>query len=390
MKKKIINNINQKGSNQNFLIHPKTLFPNSNNNVQNIINHNKHIINKQNNDISSNIINKINKSISNNNIINDINMNNNYNNMLNNDNNAENGLKINIYLYHKNGVNGNKKLIDNMSVNNSPEIIKKSSTTMKNKNDNQNSNANINTNNRNSINGNKLIFHQSNITNNIYNMKKNENKKLSNKVSNKAIKKISNNYNNNQEDTLLDGQLPTVADENPNVNSLKIMKYNKCTYTNQIISQKLTKIFCIKKINDSITQFLNRKDLYYLSLVNHFYNENISSIIYNIIVKKVMKNSENIRKNLWNEILKKSIVYQNNNSINDIYLTYLNFSNKYDEEIKKDLSRTLPNNNTFKKESNNYKKLFNVLKAYSNFNTKIGYAQGMNFIFCIWMLYLIN
>jgi hypothetical protein len=380
MKKKIINNINQKGSNQNFLIHPKTLFPNLNNNAQNIISNNKHLINKQNNSISSNSINKINKSISNNNIINDVNMNNNYNNMSNNVNNAENGPKINICLYNKNGINGNKKLIDNMSVNNSPEIIKKSSTTMKNKNDNQNSNANINTNNRNSINGNKLIFHQSNITNNIYNMKKNENKKLSNKVSNKAIKKISNNYNNNQEDTLLDGQLPTVADENPNVNSLKIMKYNKCTYTNQIISQKLTKIFCIKKINESITQFLTREDLYNLSLVNNFYNEILSSIIYNIIVKKVMKNSENIRKNLWNEILKKSIFYQNNNSINDIYLTYLNISNKYDEEIKKDLSRTLPNNNTFKKESNNYKKLFNVLKAYSNFNKKIGYAQGMNFI----------
>ena len=380
MKKKIINNINQKGSNQNFLIHPKTLFPNLNNNAQNIISNNKHLINKQNNNISSNSINKINKSISNNNIINDVNMNNNYNNMSNNVNNAENGPKINICLYNKNGINGNKKLIDNMSVNNSPEIIKKSSTTMKNKNDNQNSNVNINTNNRNSINGNKLIFHQNNITSNIYNLKKNETKKICSKISNKAIKKNTNNGNNNHEDTLLDGQLPTVADENPNVNSLKIMKYNKCTYTNQIISQKLTKIFCIKKINESITQFLTREDLYNLSLVNNFYNEILSSIIYNIIVKKVMKNSENIRKNLWNEILKKSIFYQNNNSINDIYLTYLNISNKYDEEIKKDLSRTLPNNNTFKKESNNYKKLFNVLKAYSNFNKKIGYAQGMNFI----------
>jgi histone acetyltransferase len=168
MKKKIINNINQKGSNQNFLIHPKTLFPNLNNNAQNIISNNKHLINKQNNSISSNSINKINKSISNNNIINDVNMNNNYNNMSNNVNNAENGPKINICLYNKNGINGNKKLIDNMSVNNSPEIIKKSSTTMKNKNDNQNNNVNINNNNRNSINGNKLIFHQGNITNNIY------------------------------------------------------------------------------------------------------------------------------------------------------------------------------------------------------------------------------
>ena len=46
----------------------------------------------------------------------------------------------------------------------------------------------------------------------------------------------------------------------------------------------------------------------------------------------------------------------------------------------KDLLRTFPNDNTFHEGSESYNKLFNVLKAYSNYNTEIGYAQGMNFI----------
>ena len=61
------------------------------------------------------------------------------------------------------------------------------------------------------------------------------------------------------------------------------------------------------------------------------------------------------------------MIYQINNSIDEIYFNYLNSTNIYDEEITKDLLRTLPNNVMFKKDSNNYKKLFKVLKAYSNF-----------------------
>ena len=379
LKTKVSNSNNQKGANQNYIIHPKKLFPN---------NINKNNLKRNENNSKENSITKINNS--NSNIYYDMNINN--NKIVNNKNNIIiSEKKLNIYLY-KNGNNSNKKLTDNTTINNSPEIIKKSSTTMKSNKNNNNQN-NVNFNNRNSINGNKIIFHTNNYTNNIYDLKKNENKKISNKIirNNNIINNISNgninnsisnniNNNNIHEDTLIDGQIPTVADENPNVNSLKIMKYNKCAYTNQIISQKFTKIFYIKDIKFLILKFLTGSDLYNLSLVNNFYYENTISNIYEKIIEKVLKNKDNIKENLWHEILNESILNKNINSIEELYSTYLNYSNKYDQEITKDLTRTLPNNILFKKGSNNYKKLFNVLKAYSNFNKKIGYAQGMNFI----------
>ena len=401
------NNINnQKEANQNNMIHPKKLFPYSNNN-KNMIGNNKNSINMKKDSSNNNSISKINSSNSNKNIYNDINSSNNISNLSKNINSDK---KVNIYLYNNNDKNNNKKINENIGLNNSPEIIKKSSTTMENKN-NQNNNININqNNNRNSINGNQLVFHPvsnnngnntNNVRNHIYNIKKLENKKLSNKISNKVLKKnncntTKNNSNNNKinnatnggaannnnklEDTFMDGQIPTVADENPNVNSLKIMKYNKCAYTNQIISQKLTKIISIKKIRNSIFSFLKGNDLYNLSLLNKCFNDSTTSAIHNIIIKKIINNKEKTIKNIWNEILKKSMLYNNNQNNYDIFLNYLNSSNKYDEEITKDLLRTLPNNDLFKKDSSNYKKLFNVLKAYSNYNKKIGYAQGMNFI----------
>ena len=435
---------NHKGTNQNQnLIHPKKLFQpdntnnNMNNNSKNVINHKNNNI-KNYNKSSNNSITKINDSNSNKSIYNDINSNNsNINNLSKNINSDKN---IKIYLYSNNNINRNnnynnsknnsKKLSENIGINDSPEIIKKSSTTMKNKNNSQNSNNtdidmnsnNSKKNNRNSINGNnQLIFQkinnninndngtsicdENNSANIIYNLKKIENKILINKISNKVLKKNyyniyknnnktnnnNNNSNNKMEDTFMDGQIPTVADENPNVNSLKIMKFNKCIYTNQIISKKFVKILSINKICDSIFIFLTGNDLYNLSLVNKYFNDHTNSAIYKIIIYKIIKNNDKTIKNIWNEIKNNSILNKNNknnifnsnkknNKINDIYLNYLNYSNKYDEDIIKDLSRTLPNNILFKKDSNNYKKLFNVLRAYSNYNKTIGYAQGMNFI----------
>ena len=407
MKNKMNNNNinNQKGINQNYMIHPKNLFS-SNNSIKNKMidnNNNKNNSNKKNDNKSNNTsTNKLNNSNSNSNIniYNDINNNANYNkNNLSKKINSDK--KLNIYLYNNinNTDDNNSKIKEhiNISQNKSPEIIKKSSTTMKNKdtsnqnnnnNNNINSNIKININNRYSINGNKLHSPSYIISENLCNIKKIENKKICNKISNKVLRKSNymnhnknaQNNNNCNEDTFMDGQIPTVADENPNVNSLKIMIYNKCAYTNQIISQKLTKIFCVKNIKNTILSFLSGKDLYNLSLVNIFYNDNITYKIHEKIIKKILYNKEKTVKYLWKELLNKSILYKSHNSIDEIYLDYLNSSDKYDEEITKDLSRTLPNNIMFKKNSNNYKKLFNVLKAYSNYNKKIGYAQGMNFI----------
>ena len=62
--------------------------------------------------------------------------------------------------------------------------------------------------------------------------------------------------------------------------------------------------------------------------------------------------------------------------------TDLKFENnhKYDTEIKKDLTRTFPDNILFKYGNNYYNKLYHVLTAFSNYNKNIGYAQGLNFV----------
>jgi hypothetical protein len=52
----------------------------------------------------------------------------------------------------------------------------------------------------------------------------------------------------------------------------------------------------------------------------------------------------------------------------------------FEDEIKKDLLRTIPEDPTFKKGKTNYIKLKNILIAFSNYNPNIGYAQGLNFI----------
>ena len=53
---------------------------------------------------------------------------------------------------------------------------------------------------------------------------------------------------------------------------------------------------------------------------------------------------------------------------------------KYDQEIKKDLTRTFPDNLSFKYGNINYNKLYHLLTVYSLYSPKIGYVQGINFI----------
>ena len=55
-------------------------------------------------------------------------------------------------------------------------------------------------------------------------------------------------------------------------------------------------------------------------------------------------------------------------------------NSKYDKEIQKDLTRTFPNDSTFKYGNSNYNKLYHLLTVYSLYNQKIGYAQGINFL----------
>ncbi|CAG9473457.1 unnamed protein product [Plasmodium vivax] len=71
------------------------------------------------------------------------------------------------------------------------------------------------------------------------------------------------------------------------------------------------------------------------------------------------------------------------------YQHYLSITNQYETAIKKDMNRTYPKHILFK---NNYEQgqqiLFNVLKAYSNYNRSLGYCQGMAFIVATFILYV--
>ncbi|CAA9989351.1 GTPase-activating protein, putative [Plasmodium knowlesi strain H] len=71
------------------------------------------------------------------------------------------------------------------------------------------------------------------------------------------------------------------------------------------------------------------------------------------------------------------------------YQYYLSITNQYENTIKKDMNRTYPKHILFK---NNYEQgqqiLFNILKAYSNYNKSLGYCQGMAFIVATFILYM--
>ena len=64
-------------------------------------------------------------------------------------------------------------------------------------------------------------------------------------------------------------------------------------------------------------------------------------------------------------------------------LLYDSFPSKtsYNDIILNDLYRTFPEDSKFHKNATNYKKLYNILTKYSNYNSIIGYAQGLNFLF---------
>ena len=196
-------------------------------------------------------------------------------------------------------------------------------------------------------------------------------------------KKKYNNYmkkNISTNSSFIDFQIPLVPEENVHVISLKTMKYNQFVNSNQLIFYKIKKILRNDKIMNIIIFYLTNVDIFNLSLVNKLcYKITIKKIL-KIIMNKIIIGNEKLVEKIWNiELLKYSNFHCKKN-FDTIYKRYIKYSNKYDNDITKDLLRTFPNDSSFHKGSECYKKLFNILKAYSNYNNEIGYAQGMNFI----------
>ena len=180
----------------------------------------------------------------------------------------------------------------------------------------------------------------------------------------------------------------SVADEGISKISPKTMRYNKQIYSNNYIYNHLKDLFFTDIENkfqlkydfkNIFFTFLSIEDIYNLSFVNHFF----LSISLEIIYLKIQNNFSNENKKyvnkLWNKLYhssKLSLTLENDN-INSIKK---DSNSKYKNEILKDITRTFPDDPLFEKNSDNSKKLLNILETYSIYNVNIGYAQGINFI----------
>ena len=111
----------------------------------------------------------------------------------------------------------------------------------------------------------------------------------------------------------------------------------------------------------------------------------INNIKFNIDEKEE-NNNENIylyfnRKLFLKKIFNSLIKIKNKNQLKKLYESFSDKKSLYNDLIIRDLLRTFPYDTHFKKDSLCYSKLYKLLTRYSMYNKKIGYAQGLNFIF---------
>ena len=154
----------------------------------------------------------------------------------------------------------------------------------------------------------------------------------------------------------------------------------------KFINNTLFNIFCRQTkctIKENILNFLNNKSIMCLSSINKDFYTNIRKIFYLNIYNKICENKDNkfvkkINESVFDIVSKK--LKKNKSQLESMYDS-LGAQTKYIDIILNDLSRTFPYDKKFQKNSINYKKLYNILTKYSNYNPVIGYAQGLNFLF---------
>ena len=134
-----------------------------------------------------------------------------------------------------------------------------------------------------------------------------------------------------------------------------------------------------------LLSFLDDKSLMILSTINRQFYINLRILFYNNIYTKILNDKKNI---FINKIKSSMFSYASNKiknldnkKLKEIYESFGNKKSIYDDLIIKDINRTFPYDLNFQKNSLKYFKLYNLLTRYSNYNTSIGYAQGLNFIF---------
>ena len=226
-----------------------------------------------------------------------------------------------------------------------------------------------------------------NYTNNKSSLKDNSISSYKKKFKNLTSKKnfpISRNLNPSQIKNLCKQKNFTI-ENNKDINDIKIKN-------NNLVVNKKEKInlcyFLLKKTKENdkvkilIENFLDIKSLIILSSINKKYYIKYRHFLFEYLYNECFESSNKRKfemKSINSIFQFSSKDLKNKKNLKNIY-HYCKTKSKYESDILKDLGRTFPRDKSFSKESENYKKLYNILISYSNYNKNIGYTQGMNFL----------
>ena len=186
---------------------------------------------------------------------------------------------------------------------------------------------------------------------------------------------ITNRYKEDELNNYTIKKVPIFA----TVNMLPQKKIKKMNYIVIIFSKHLKDNI---KIREYIINFLDDKSIMNLSCVNRIFYKNIRIQFYTNIYNKIYNNNNKFIKKINDSLLRiiSQKIKKNEKELDSLYDSY-STQTSYNDIILNDLYRTFPNDLKFQKNSINFNKLYNILTKYSNYNTIIGYAQGLNFLF---------
>ena len=209
---------------------------------------------------------------------------------------------------------------------------------------------------------------------------------------NKIKEKINENINNPKTEQKIEyEEIDTIEDslkDESNIKDIHVFQISNISFFKSVKNayMKLEKIFSLENITEITINFCDLNTLNKLCLLSKRNYQYIKPIIYKIIRNKVFNYNKSTNNKYKNKIKNHLLKYSNLSNVSKFLIEKkykdLLFENNniYDEQIKKDLTRTLPNNSSFQYGNHNYNKLYHLLTAYSNYNKNIGYVQGLNFL----------
>ena len=209
------------------------------------------------------------------------------------------------------------------------------------------------------------------------------------------IKNMNTNYNSNQiknKKEISSENSEIIYEEisiSSNKNKKEIKKINisnkeknKLGIKNSIKYLLFLEENCIENIFD----FLDMAKINLLCTANKKCFNKFKPVINKKIKNKILRHYKKSQIDYMNKIKLSLMNYSSLSKLSLLLLhkkyvdLLLENNQKYDQEIQKDLTRTFPDNSSFKYGNINYNKLYHLLTVYSLYNPKIGYVQGINFI----------